>query len=247
MSRPTGRRGPLVVCCEDLEHSRPYVAALVATGVAEEWIRLVTPQAPGDDPAGLAARAAGLLLCGGPDLDPGRYGEERTPGAELFVDEPLDELEWRVLEGARAGRTPTWALCRGLQTANVFLGGTLYQDIYLQIPGVGDHRAGQSRDALVHGVSVVAPQHPAARHLAGGSLEVNSRHHQAIKDPAPGLEVVARAEDGVIEVAALDSDEWWLRGVQWHPENLVDRPTDNALWREFAAVAAAGAHGAQTP
>ncbi len=234
-----------MVCCEDREHSRPYVAALVTTGVPEESIRLLTPRDPGDDPAGLTAAAGGLLLCGGPDLAPARYGEELLAGAEVFVDEPLDELEWQVLEGARAGRTPTWALCRGLQTANAFLGGTLYQDIYLQLGGVGEHSVQQPRDALVHGLEILEPDHPAVRPLGAGSpdgpVRVNSRHHQAIKDPAPGLRVLARAEDGVVEVAALDSEKWWLRGVQWHPENLVGQPAQDALWREFVAVAQNGA------
>lgn len=235
----TDRR--LLVCCETHRKAVPYVEALQAVGFAGGEIEVLVP---GDDhPAAgagardAARRAAGLVICGGPDLEPRRYGEEPLPGAELSLMPELDALEFALLAGAEEGRTPSWLVCRGLQTFNVYRGGTLWQDIPLQVGRAVDHQIAEPLDALAHAITRL----PAAGDLDGfrdllepAGARVNSRHHQAIKDLGRGVVPLAASADGVIEIAAFDSSEWWAKGVQWHPENLVHLPAQRRLWQAFA-------------
>lgn len=245
----------VLVPCESERHSRPYVEALRAVGIPEEAVVVVTPDSPAADrdPDLLertAAGAAGVLLPGGPDIHPKHFGEEPLGGARLTLMPELDEIELAVLAGARRARTPVWAVCRGLQVLNVFLGGSLYQDLPIQHPGLVEHQLGYPRDALIHDVEIL----PSARGPLAEALgrdhrpQVNSRHHQALRDVAEGLEIVAVSEDGVIEAAALrreGGDDWWVDGVQWHPENLLPLTLQRALWQRFAREAAA--HSRRSP
>ena len=126
-----------------------------------------------------------------------------------------------------------------------FLGGSLWQDLPTQIPGIGEHTVPRPVDALAHGVRVTAPESALGRQLAREALLVNSRHHQAARRLGAGLEVVATSPDGLIEAMELaDGEEggWWVRAVQWHPENLVALARQRDLWRDF--VEAAGVYPA---
>jgi putative glutamine amidotransferase len=223
----------IVVSCENQSKSLPYVEALKSAGVKGDEIILVTPEKNGHQLETLGAEASGLMLCGGPDLEPWRYGQSPRPDASLALAPKLDHLEWELLTGARETRTPVWAICRGMQTVNVFQGGTLWQDITTQIEGVLDHDIPEPRDALVHEVHVVARNESFGRLLSIEAVEVNSRHHQAIRHLGRNLTVVATSPDGLVEVLVYSSDEWWVKGVQWHPENLVHLTTQRRLWAEF--------------
>lgn len=232
---------PILVVCEDHAHAPPYVEAVRAAGVAAEAIRLVTPDDPPEDSerqdwGRLGAGAAGVLLCGGPDMEPWRFGEEPLPEAGLALLPALDEIELRVLAGAREASTPVFGICRGLQTLNVYFGGSLWQDLALQVPGVRDHRLSFPRDALVHPVRVTAEATPLGELLSRETALVNSRHHQAIKSLGRELEVVALAPDGLVEAVALPADGWWVQAVQWHPENLVALALQRQLLTTFAAA-----------
>lgn len=230
--------GPIVVCCLNAEKARAYIAALREVGVSESTIRTVFP---GDaDAADLVSNAAGLVLCGGEDVDPARYGEAPIPEAGVEVDPSRDAFEWDVLAAARAARTPTFGVCRGCQLINVFMGGTLYQDLPLQRPSSVDHDEREPRDFLAHTVAPVAQAEPAAAVpfasllARRGEIEVNSRHHQAVRRLAPKLVPLAAAPDGLLEAFALPRDEgWWLAAVQWHPENIVAQPAQREMWEEF--------------
>lgn len=157
-----------------------------------------------DDPAAAEA-CAGLLLPGGGDLEPWRYGQANTASRNL---EPRrDALELRLLERFTAQGKPVLGICRGLQTVNVFFGGTLIQDL----PG---HSAVDGRDRL-HPVRS-APS--ALGRLCGKETVVNSAHHQAADRLGSGLEAVQWAADGVVE--ALEHRTLPVWGVQWHPERL---------------------------
>jgi putative glutamine amidotransferase len=114
------------------------------------------------------------------------------------------------------------AICRGIQLLNVALGGSLYQDIAAQIPGAERHDwyPGYPRNRLSHEVAVT-PQTRLAALLGDGSLRVNSLHHQALKEVPPGLTVVARAPDGIVEAVEI-ADHPFALGVQWHPEELAE-------------------------
>jgi putative glutamine amidotransferase len=210
----------------------------------------VTPASRASAVAELAATASGLVLCGGDDVDPRRYGEEPLPGAGVEPVPERDALEWELLAAARARRLPVWAICRGFQVINVFFGGSLWQDLPLQRGRESEvaHDPGPPNDRLAHAVRVLAPAAPIGERLAaaGTAPRVNSRHHQGVKRLGDGLLAVATAEDGLVEAAVLAGgsganfaaggagDGWWVRGVEWHPENLLALSEQLALWHDFA-------------
>jgi len=226
------------------EYAVNYVAALKTVGVLAEEIRVVTPallaEAGIDSPGReLVPGAAGLVLCGGVDVDPARYGEEVLPHGRVEIDAARDAMEWDLLEAARAARLPVWGVCRGIQTLNVFLGGSLWQDLPSQRPAGVEHSVVDPLDSLVHDVRVLDRGTSLGEILSRETPLVNSRHHQAPKRLAPGFTPVAASPDGLIEAAVLTNEEgqrWWVRGVQWHPENLVAMAQHRALWEDFVRV-----------
>lgn len=234
-------RDRLVVCCESQRKSEPYLQALLLMGIDAERIELVTPEGERTDLNHLGSRAAGLVLCGGPDLDPHWYGEETRSDANLSVLPELDHMDWSLLQGAAEGRTPVWAICRGMQTFNVFQGGTLWQDLPSQCDQALEHRPDAPHDSMAHPIRIVANRESFARILSSEHTEVNSRHHQAVRQLGDRIVRVAESPDGVTEVLVLDRDDWWVKGVQWHPENLMHMAEQRQLWAEFLAAADAKA------
>jgi putative glutamine amidotransferase len=229
-------RDLIVVATGSDEYAVPYIESLKSTGLDAESLHVVTPDRRSEVPA-LAPRAAGLVLCGGLDVDPARYGEEILPDANVELFPERDEMEWALLTAARKARTPVWCVCRGLQVLNVFLGGSLYQDLPTQHPSAIEHSLVEPKDAVAHTVSIPDPALRStglAAVLSRETPRVNSRHHQAIKRLADGLLAVAESPDGLIEAVELVASDWWVRGVQWHPENLVSQAQQRALWEEFA-------------
>lgn len=224
---------PVVACAESIPHSGPYVAALRAMGVATEAIRVVTPEDPLEGLRELGARAAGVLLCGGPDLEPRRYGQTPRAEAGLTLMPELDAREWELLEGAHSARTPLLAICRGMQVVNVFLGGTLYQDVKLELPGVTEHYIRTAPDFLAHDVEVIQGSLPIGALLSRERPRTNSRHHQAVKDLGRGLLPVAYSPDGLLEVMQMPPGGWWVWAVQWHPENLLRHEQQRQIWVAF--------------
>jgi len=226
--------GYILVSASSEEYTQPYVEALQAAGFSAEEIRIVTPAELGDlsQARELAAQASGLVLCGGIDVDPALYGEKiLNETVETYPER--DELEWDLLEAARAARIPTWCVCRGVQMLNVFLGGTLWQDLPAQRPSEIEHSVPVPKDAIAHTVEILRPDTGLGSVLSRETPQVNSRHHQAIKDLGEDLIPVARSADGLLEAVELPGD-WWVRGVQWHPENLIGLPLQRALWGDFA-------------
>ena len=209
--------------------SQSYVDALLKAGAAPMLIPNIA------DKAALRAvyqRLDGLLLPGGGDIDPAHYGEARhekcnQPSAER------DDTELALARWAMEGEVPILAICRGIQVLNVALGGSLYQDILSQIPGAQRHDwyPNHPRDRLSHTVAI-SPGTRLARIAGTTSLEVNSLHHQSVKDLAPGLAETGRSPDGIIE-AVEAPDHAFAIGVQWHPEELVGG--DARAQRLFAA------------
>lgn len=229
-------RSYLLVALSEREAPEPYVEALKGAGAEAESIRVVDV-AEEHDFRRLGARAAGVVLCGGHDLAPEHYGEEPLPGAPLAVMAQRDHAELDLLAGARDTATPVWGICRGLQVINVFQGGSLWQDIPMQVPSAVVHHLDQPRDALVHPLDVAEPLSPMGRVLSREPTLVNSRHHQAVKEVGRGLRTVARSPDGLAEVLVLEGEEWWIQAVQWHPENLTALERQRALWRQFLDAA----------
>ena len=168
----------------------------------------------------------GLLLPGGPDVDPTLYGEEPIPecGGAAYMK---DTFEIALIQATLAAGKPIFGICRGLQVINVALGGTLYQDLGAQNPACTIRHAQAARgDLPTHHVTMTAASRLSA--LVGERAYVNSRHHQAVRTVAPDLQVTARAEDGVVEALTTRASDQIL-AVQWHPENM---------WRQFAQQAA---------
>lgn len=215
------------------DKARNYVAALELAGVPDEAIRVVRPE-NGTDYRAMGAEAAGVVLAGGADVEPERYGEQEIPEAQVSFVPERDEMEMELLAGAREAEVPVWGVCRGIQVLNVFLGGTLWQDLALQLPTQVLHQLSNPDDALIHSVRVDDPTVTLGRLLAHETAMVNSRHHQGIKDLGRGLVPVGRAPDGVVEAVYLESESWWVRAVQWHPENLTAMAQQRALWTAFA-------------
>lgn len=227
----------ILVSTSTEEYAGNYAEALKAVGVPAGDIRVVGPtdEIPGE----VIREARGLLLCGGVDVDPRRYGEETIPCADVETLPERDAQEWRLLDAAREARIPVWGVCRGLQVLNVYLGGSLWQDLPSQRPSAVDHSLTEPLDLLAHPLLVIDPAAPLAERLTGDAPQVNSRHHQAVKRLAPGLVAVAESPDGLVEAAILDDAGWWVRGVQWHPENLVALPEQRALWVDFVRATSA--------
>jgi putative glutamine amidotransferase len=185
----------------------------------------------------LLDRISGVLLSGGPDIDPGTYGGRYHE--QLGPTEPdLDRFELALVRGALARRMPVLAICRGEQMLNVALGGDLYQHLPEEPGGPIDHRKRRSDDPdTVHDVRV-APETVLSRALEqDGQTEVNSYHHQAAHALGDGLTPVAWAPDGLVEAIELP-DRDFVVGVQWHAEALVDRREQAALFEAFVEAAA---------
>lgn len=183
-----------------------------------------------DDVEHLLDRIDGLLVSGGPDMDPAVYGQERHPELGPHIDRDADEYELRVHRAARERDLPTFAICRGLQALNVSRGGTLHQHIrnHRQTP-VAPHEP-------THAVSVAAGS-LLHRLTSRRRLAVNSFHHQAIDRLGEGLEPIAHAPDGTIE-AVVDPSARFHLAVQWHAEVLTHRPEHAAVMRAFVDAVA---------
>jgi putative glutamine amidotransferase len=186
----------------------------------------------------------GLVLSGGEDVDPARYGADRLP-CTFDPHGRRDAWELTLATAARDRALPTLAICRGVQLVNVALGGTLVQDIPSMVPDALVHDDPARRAERIHDVRV-APGSRLAAILGATALRVNSTHHQAVGVVAPGLHASVTAPDGVVEgVEWHGPGDWWLVGVQWHPEELIVTAEhwDRDLFSAFAE-ACGGVHAA---
>jgi putative glutamine amidotransferase len=175
----------------------------------------------------------GIVLAGGGDLDPAHYGGN-AHDTIYSVDARRDALELALARRIVESRAPTLAICRGMQVLNVALGGTLIEHLPAVVGEDVLHRA-PPREPTPHSVKVKPGSRLAA--VAGASeFSPMSWHHQAIRKPAPGFEVVGTAPDGTIEAVELPAHPW-LIAVQWHPELTAE--TDPAQQRLFDALTAA--------
>jgi putative glutamine amidotransferase len=180
----------------------------------------------------------GLLLPGGADVEPRRYGAVARDDCNLTVMPELDEVELTLARWAIADGLPVLGICRGIQVLNVACEGTLWQDVNVEGATHEDHDR-EPRDLLVHGLDV-EPGTVLARTLGETHLRVNSLHHQAIRDLGHSLMAVAHSPDGLVEGVELPGREFVL-GIQCHPEELSRKEKWAA--RIFAGlVEAAGRH-----
>ncbi len=192
-----------------------YVQALLAAG----GVPLILSPLMGAALAGSALDGCdGLLLTGGEDIHPSWYGADPSP----LLSPPSQErdlFELALFAVARQRGLPILGICRGIQLINVALGGTLFQDLPSERPSSVDHSPSGSRNSRSHAIRL-EPGSRAAAALDATSIMVNSLHHQAIRDLAPGLVASGWTDDGLIEAAETRKDASWILAVQWHPEEM---------------------------
>ena len=208
-----------------------YVTALESAGL----IPLIVPQLSNADAASAVLDSvAGLVLTGGEDVDPARYGEKRHEKVRS-VNAARDATEAALIKEARKRGTPVLAICRGIQMLNVALGGTLVQDIPSQCETDIAHDEESARNSRTHEISV-EPGSLIATAIGTEHCTVNSFHHQSVKRVADGMRVTARSPDGIIEGLESTDEHWWVMAVQWHPEEMTDsaEPWDRGLFKAFA-------------
>jgi putative glutamine amidotransferase len=205
--------------------SDTYVRAVMSAG----GIPVILPTIVEDVEESLQ-HVDGLLLSGGGDIDPAAFGEENVHPRTYGIDHDRDRYETTAYAVARSHDLPVLCICRGIQVMNVAVGGTLIQDIADSVDNAIVHRQhelGKGRDDVSHTVTFEAGPNPVRDIMGTDTVETNSFHHQSIKAVAPGLELAATAEDGVIE-AIWDPTLTFGIGVQWHPEMLAARRPEQA-------------------
>ena len=224
----------------------PYVEAVAGAGHASKVLSpfelLPSERVPEDlelhtelDPfdAGPLEGAAGLVLCGGGDVDPDLYGRTRHVHTHN-VSQKRDRFELTYLAEALEQDMPVLCICRGMQLLNVHLGGTLDQHL-MDNPDRLDHYRDRPIAEPAHGLTF-KEKNVMADAMGGLKHQVNTHHHQGLEDVAEPLKEVGWAEDGVLE-AVVSSEHTWVWGVQWHPEAMV--PMHEPQTRLFDAFGAA--------
>lgn len=210
-----------------------YIEGIAAAGGLGITLPLTaSPQ----DVRQMLALCDGLLLTGGQDVDPALYGQEKLAccGAACKA---RDEMERLLFPMALERDMPVLGICRGLQLINALLGGTLYQDLPLQHPSPLEHHQRPPYDRPVHQVRIL-PGTPLQALTGAQALTVNSCHHQAIRDLAPGLTPMAVAPDGLVEAVCLPTASF-VWAVQWHPEfSFRTDPAAAALFARFVQACA---------
>jgi putative glutamine amidotransferase len=209
--------------------SRKYTQAIIHAG----GIPLILPaNLPTSQLETLLPKLDGIIFSGGDDVNPKLYNEAQLPETIRILDE-RDEIESVLLKSCIKQGKPVFGICRGLQIINVVLGGSLYQHIQSQHPGAIQHdRHDDIRESRHHSVSVTAGS--LLDRLTGlPSLQVNTLHHQGIRDLAKGLTTCAKCgEDGLIEAVERTEQRFFL-AVQWHPEELTEYPEQRKLFEGF--------------
>lgn len=214
----------------------PYMLALRTAGT--EPVILSLGLSP-DHLERIAETLDGVLLTGSPaDVEPSRFNAARHT-ATSDSDIHRERTDWALLEHCFAEHKPLLAICYGIQSLNVFLQGTLVQDIPTELKSsVAHETTAKAIQPEVFHVAAIAPDSTLSRMPgAADEVRVNSSHHQSILELGRGLKVVARAPDDVVEAVEWSGDSNWVLGVQWHPERMVADTLARSLFRELAQAA----------
>jgi len=211
--------------------AQSYMDALQMLGATPVWLQNDAVQAEAD-----LKRLDGILVSGGPDIEPHHFGEELHPKTEATVPH-RDAYELGLIKAAWQRDVPMLAICRGVQVMNVALGGSLIQHVPDVVNGDVDHHSGHDISER-HIVEIEADSNLGAI-IAQQRFPTNSTHHQALAEVAEPLRITARTSDGIIEaVESIPPRRFWI-GVQWHPERTFpkgDAPSE-AILRAFVKAA----------
>jgi len=185
---------------------------------------------------GIFEKCRGILLSGGDDIDARYFGESNLP-CNGEISPYRDRMEILFSRKAIECNKPILGICRGMQVMNVAMGGSIYQDIFSQLKykDLVKHMQEAPKWYPVHRVSIDENSR-LYRCMGKSSLEVNSFHHQAVKDLGDGFQATGRAEDGIIE-AIEHSRNMFAIGVQWHPERMWEKSVE--CFKLFAGLVAA--------
>lgn len=217
--------------------SERYVQSLHRAGARVIMLPAITG-APACPPEEVLVGADGLMLIGGGDLDPSRYGQDAHPRSYGFNDF-RDDMELELARYALSNGLPLLAICRGCQVVNVARGGTLHQHVS-DHPGYDDDMHGRPHDLFLgqHSVEIAAGSHLAA--AVGGlhAARCTSAHHQSVDSIGQGLRVTGWAPDGCIEAIEPVAPHPFALAVQWHPEMTAGQdPEQQVLFDAFVAAA----------
>ena len=213
-----------------LQHS--YVNAITQAGGVAIPIPSVLPE---ENFLQLYSQLDGILFSGGGDISLDYFDGSDHPRID-GIDEARDTTELALMRAAANDEKPILGICRGAQVMNVALGGTLYTHIIDQLPGAIDHDyPGNMRKVIVHPVNVDETTH-AAEVFGETLLQVNSLHHQGLKDIASPLRAAGYAPDGLVEIVEIP-DHPFAVAVQWHPEWLTDQKSTRNLFKAFVDAA----------
>jgi putative glutamine amidotransferase len=223
-----------------------YLAAVRQAGAEPVPVSLQLPPA---ELARLAETLDGFVLSGSPaDVDPAQFGAPRQPECNES-DRDRERTDFALLDHAFAQHKPVLAICYGIQSLNVHLGGTLLQDIPKALGTRIDHdwddEQGPDAPDTLHDAQI-APGSQLAQLAGSARAVVNTSHHQSVLEPGRNLQITARAEDGVIEALEWTGDSNWIVGVQWHPERMASDALSQSLFRGLVSAAAARKAPART-
>ena len=229
--RPAGKKGSEHVVLS------AYVTMISQAGALPVIVPAVTTR---DEAREVLARLDGLLLTGGRDIDPGLYGQSpRHPDRIAPPERIASDLAYA--RAAIDADLPALGVCLGIQVMNVADGGTLFQHLPEDLPGSLEHEDDDEGSSPDHD-AMIEPGTKLFTLLGMERAHVNSYHHQAIAQVAPGWRLAARAPDGVVE-AIERPDRYFCLGVQWHPERMLG----SEVTRRLAGALADAARGAQSP
>ncbi len=222
--RTQNRSGYAQLCINEA-----YVSSIAESGGIPVLVPLGLSPMQMDD---LLNRLDGLLFSGGGDILPETYGSQSHSRVDN-IDPDRDRVEIYLLERIMELKRPFFGICRGLQLINVALGGTLYEDLLDQYPGSLSHQTPETlpRDHLWHSV-IIDPNSQIHQIMQQTEAQVNSQHHQGIRQLAASLKPSAYSPDGVIEAFELPEYPFGV-AVQWHPEWLKKDPAMQALFNSF--------------
>ena len=201
---------------------------------------VLIPLSDGEEQRHLISDMDAFVLPGSPaDVEPAEYGAVNR-GKSAPADLSREQTDRAILKHAFVEKKPVLAICYGCQLLNVYLGGTLIQDVRAELGTTMPHRktdlSPEPKDDPIHGAKF-EPESRLAVLASGERARINSSHHQAIARPGENLRVTAHSTDGVIEGVEWTGDSNWVVGVQWHPERMFGDAFSDRLFRDFVAAA----------